>query len=531
MASLITSLAVSGSRKADGTANASGLVFLYQPGTTTQAIGYQDEDLSEAHTTVSGGIELSAAGKVAIWVNDPVDVVIQDADGETVDTLLGFNRVRAEQVEVENAGYTGALEAGDGSVTQDLGGKTDLNTLLTRALTSIGPDFEYLESAGATSITVQAFLRDVWISVRQFGADPLGVADSTTAIQQTIDRVKARGGGVVYFPPGIYKISSALTLASANGVTFQGSGNAVALNSAVQIRNSSTTANVFTLSSCSDIRFAGIYVLHSASTSSGSAVALAGCTGITVDHCTITSHRFGVDFSAACNTTLLNNVTISTDGNSASRAVRYNLTGLTATKHRIINGTIGAATGNAVEYNGTVSAAVIHGTHFASSAGGVLFNASLTGTKFAVTDCSGLDSLTTAFDLSGLSTDPIFSQSGNQIDGYVVTQASGGGGGSSHTPNRARGSEIHVRLTSGGAAVCTLATPTPTPTTAMRNIRLRFRLTAAAGGNITWTFGAPYVLTSGTTITGTDGNTDIVEFMWDAQTSEWRQCFASATTT
>src|SRR3990172_7187836 len=111
MAALIRELAVSGSRKADGTANASGRVFLYSPGTTTAAVGYTSDTLAEAHTTVSGGIALDAAGRVSIWINDPVDVVIQDSSGSTLRTLLGYNKVRAEQVEVEHASFTGALTA------------------------------------------------------------------------------------------------------------------------------------------------------------------------------------------------------------------------------------------------------------------------------------------------------------------------------------------------------------------------------------------------------------------------------------
>ena len=59
-ASLITSLALVGSRKADGSVNASGRVWFYQPGTTTQAVVYSDADATAQATQP---VSLDAAGK------------------------------------------------------------------------------------------------------------------------------------------------------------------------------------------------------------------------------------------------------------------------------------------------------------------------------------------------------------------------------------------------------------------------------------------------------------------------------------
>jgi hypothetical protein len=47
------------------------------------------------------------------------------------------------------------------------------------------------------------------IDVRAYGADPTGVADSTTAIQNAIN---AATGNDVYLPVGTYKTTSTLTL-------------------------------------------------------------------------------------------------------------------------------------------------------------------------------------------------------------------------------------------------------------------------------------------------------------------------------
>lgn len=45
-----------------------------------------------------------------------------------------------------------------------------------------------------------------WFNVLAYGADPTGVADSTTDINAAITAAHAAGGGVVYFPAGTYKI-------------------------------------------------------------------------------------------------------------------------------------------------------------------------------------------------------------------------------------------------------------------------------------------------------------------------------------
>ena len=61
------------------------------------------------------------------------------------------------------------------------------------------------------------------ISVRDYGADSTGVADSTTAIQAAIDVCGAAGGGIVYLPEGTYKIIGGLVIHH-DGVKLCGAG-------------------------------------------------------------------------------------------------------------------------------------------------------------------------------------------------------------------------------------------------------------------------------------------------------------------
>ena len=82
--------------------------------------------------------------------------------------------------------------------------------------------------AGAISRTVQSKLRDT-VSVKDFGAVGDGVADDTSAIQSAVNSFGSGGvlatanGGTLYFPPGVYKVSSRI-LIEQTGLRVLGAG-------------------------------------------------------------------------------------------------------------------------------------------------------------------------------------------------------------------------------------------------------------------------------------------------------------------
>lgn len=63
---------------------------------------------------------------------------------------------------------------------------------------------------------------DIIFNVKAYGAKGNGTSDDTAEIQKTIDAASV-SGGIVYFPPGTYYVTNALTITKP-GLVFKGSG-------------------------------------------------------------------------------------------------------------------------------------------------------------------------------------------------------------------------------------------------------------------------------------------------------------------
>lgn len=66
-----------------------------------------------------------------------------------------------------------------------------------------------------------------FVNVKFFGAQGNAVTDDTTAVQAALTYANSIGGAVVFFPPGIYKVSSYLLISPKT--TIQGSGETVSI--------------------------------------------------------------------------------------------------------------------------------------------------------------------------------------------------------------------------------------------------------------------------------------------------------------
>ena len=78
---------------------------------------------------------------------------------------------------------------------------------------------------GAVTRTVQTKLQET-VSIQDFGGDPTGTTDSTTAFNNALASLSGKGGDI-YFPPGKYLINSSVTFSLPNSlfsVTIRGAG-------------------------------------------------------------------------------------------------------------------------------------------------------------------------------------------------------------------------------------------------------------------------------------------------------------------
>lgn len=512
MPALIRELAVSGSRKSDGTANASGKVFLYSPGTTTLVAGYKDDSLSEAWTTDGGGIPLDAGGRVKIWINDAVDVVITDSDDAILDTMDTYNWTRAEQVQVENPNYTGAVTDSSGAVSQGLGGKTNLDLLLDAAASSLGDNFQYQESTGATSRNYIDVITGQRVSVKDFGALGNNVADDTAAIQLGLNEA-ARLHGTLLFEPGTY-LHSGLALASPSGVRIDGR------NATLKMTGASASSLVMTAAtSCS---VANLTIDGSSSTGTGLA-ATSNSSSILFDSVTVRNHGVNIDL-AGTDMNLRNCFATGAVG-AGGRAIRSTVNGL-----NILGGAVSAALGPGVEFASTAARTSIFGLNFlAGLATGILFNSNLTGSIFTIAGCTGLAGASVPVDLTGVTVWPAIRQWGNGVRGPTPKSFNTG---TTQTPVIMLGNEIILQADGGGAGAVTVNMPAVLPSgTDANDLYYDFVFVNNAGGAVTWNTVANYVLNGATAVPATAGHTIQVRFRWDSATSKLRECSRGDTVT
>lgn len=483
MPMLLREIAIAGSRKADGTPNASGFVFLYQPGTTATMTGWMDEAMTQSWPTTAGGIQLDAGGRAAIWVAGQADVVVQDAVGATLQTLLGYTDTPAAAVTVQNAGFTGAVTDPDtGNVSQAAGGVTTLDTALTNAAASLGGlDFQYLESTGATARPVQSVLRGIQITPQDFGAAGNGVADDTTAVQTAINEAVRLGGATVYFAGGTYLLSQGIVIpATAMGITIAGAG-----RGATTIRQANAAAAFTGTTGAQQLAFRDLAV-----TGGTHALSMSGVIVLDVDRCDLSGSTYSI---------------LLTNCDSAS-VFRSSLTASAAT---------------CIGFGGTTTNVYVAGTRFVGATG-CKWLSGTTGTGFVIVDNPYLGNglfVATPFDLSALSTNPTLIQRGNNVDNETKIIAATGGGTSVTASSTANATTVRV---TSGTGVVVVNPPACLPSAAQQGKVVYLQLENTCGSTITWTYSGSFKISSG--INGATNTVTTMAFFWDGIHSVYREC-------
>lgn len=194
---------------------ANGTAFFYQRGTGTAAQYYTTFEADQSYSG-GGGVALDGYGSAEVYVNEVVDVVVQDSGGNTIREFTAGDS--APGVEVISNSFTGT---GYATGRTAAGQPTNLQTVLDRWLMSAGTTDFYVMVGGVRTLLQNAWSSAQWYNVTdaRFGAVGDASTDDTAAIQAAIDAAQGAGGGWIYFPKttggGVYRITGALTMTDA----------------------------------------------------------------------------------------------------------------------------------------------------------------------------------------------------------------------------------------------------------------------------------------------------------------------------
>jgi len=277
----------------NGNPLAGGKIYTYTAGTTTPAATYTSSLGSIAH---SNPIVLDGAGRVPngeIWLTDGITYkfVVEDSASNligTYDNLSGINSnfvafTNEQEIQTATAGQTVfnlttmQYQPGTNSLSVFVDGvnqygpgaqyayvETDSDTVTFVSGLHVGASVKFTTSqlnssgavdasqvtydppfTGSVATNVEDKLAQT-VSVKDFGAVGDGITDDTTAIQNAIDSLPASKGGRIYFPQGIYAISSTIDISNMFSVSLYGdagSANTFQGNTSVQWRWTGTAGS------------------------------------------------------------------------------------------------------------------------------------------------------------------------------------------------------------------------------------------------------------------------------------------------
>lgn len=200
---------------------ANGSCTLVARGTTTPVTYYQDFEASQAIQSTLDGIPLDANGGLVVYVNQLVDVRVLDVNGALLREFVAGDEAPA--VEVISQSFTGTSYRDGSSGTSK---PTTLQRVLDAWFTSAG-QADFNVTVGGASSTLRAAvagLSGLFYNVKSYGAVGDGVADDSAAIQSAITAAAASAGsgGIVFYPPGLYRSTAVITLPS--GTSMMGAG-------------------------------------------------------------------------------------------------------------------------------------------------------------------------------------------------------------------------------------------------------------------------------------------------------------------
>ncbi len=458
---------------------ASGLCRFYQPGTLTPVTVYAD---SAAAGAITPPLVLTAGGTGIAYTQQPTRMIVKDALDLTTLFDGNVNTNRAESEYIQSAAFNGGAE-------------TRLQTVLDAWTTAFGGStglWTYRPYSDAVDRNIKDAIAEIQVSVKTYGAVGDGVADDTAAIQATVARVIANGGGIVYLPPGTYLISSVITVAS-RGVTVAGAGplSSILKQSGVSSGGVTFTASVATF----DIIQGRVTSLQITASTTSTGTAITGAQ-LMVDNVYVVAQKFRTAVAPNGSGTfwLLKDCALNgNDSDTSSIAVSITSIGTT-----IVNCIIQHAGANQAVVQVGATVCSLLGNYIVTSTSTADAVKVLAGGNISVMSGNQMSGGSAAHGLSVSSTGSAPSATGNAIspdilDSRTASTAAVGyslSGSSAVTPLPLSAESIRI--------IATAAITVTVNAIAATGFAKKWSLICsnASGGAVTWTFNAQYVLSA-----------------------------------
>ena len=182
-----------------------GTCVITKRGTSTKATYYTDFEGTVAKTqSLSSELSLDANGRLVAYVDEVVDIVCKSSGGVIVASFT--DGASSPAMEVRSPSFTGTDYVTSASAA---GSPTTLQAVLDLWKTNAGSIDWKVQGVTPTQLFNQTYT--LVFNVKNYGATGDGSTDDTSFISAAITAA-AVSGGVVFFPPGTYRITSALTL-------------------------------------------------------------------------------------------------------------------------------------------------------------------------------------------------------------------------------------------------------------------------------------------------------------------------------
>ena len=182
-----------------------GTCVITKRGTSTKATYYTDfEGTTAKAQSVSSELGLDANGRLVAYVDEVVDIVCKSSGGVIVATFT--DGASSPAMEVRSPSFTGTDYVTAASAA---GSPTTLQAVLDLWKTNAGSIDWKVQGVTPTQLFNQTYT--LVFNVKNYGATGDGSTDDTSFISAAITAA-AVSGGVVFFPPGTYRVTSVLTI-------------------------------------------------------------------------------------------------------------------------------------------------------------------------------------------------------------------------------------------------------------------------------------------------------------------------------